>query len=57
MARKSESDESWRLTKPVRFPSARQTLAPACSSVQKHLVGWLNTDFVSKGEQELPPLY
>lgn len=57
IASKSGSDGSWRLTKPMRFPSVRWTVSPACSSVQKHLVGWLNADFVYKGEQELSPLY
>lgn len=56
-ASKSGSDGSGKLIKPMKFPSVRWTLSPVCSSVQKHSVGWLNTDFVSKGEQELFPLH
>lgn len=54
---KSGSDGSWRLTKPMRFPSVRWILPPACFFMQKHLVGLLNAKFVSKSEQELSPLY
>lgn len=54
-ASRSGSNGSQKLIKLMKFPSVRWTHSPVYFSVQKHSVGWLNTDFASKDEQELSP--